>query len=243
MDINICYLLLFIIIIFLILNFNCKETFNVGGQSSNCESYAINVGNNCSNVSASATIIPKNCCEALIPNEFCNWEDTNNNEYYAKELRNIGNILKHKYKICEYQNVLNSKCNEDDVYKFIDSIYNDSGIDCEIDGETVTKCGPICKNLFTQFYNKCKTEIKQMKLDEKFTNIIKECNLDSPDSPDCISEITSKYNRIFNGNKFNGNIDNCLNECKVDFNKNIYCKNYLENNPDFANLLCEQICI
>lgn len=241
MDINICYLLLFIIIIFLILNFNCKETFNVGGQIynlpiniSNCGLYAIEASNNCSNVSASAIIIPQNCCEAIKPNEFCNWEDTNNNEYYAERLRMI---LQNKYRICEYQNVLNSKCTEDDVYKFIDNIYKGSGIDCEIDGETVTKCGPTCKNLFTQFYNKCKTEIKQMNnLDEKFTNIIKECK---QDSPDCISEIlNSEYNTIFNGPN-----DKCSQKCKDDFNKNIYCQDDLKSNPDFVNSLCEQVCI
>ena len=100
MDINICYLLLFIIIIFLILNFNCKETFNVGGQISKCELYAINVGNKCSNVSASATIIPQNCCEAITPNEDCQWDDEGNNEDLVKQLRTV---LPSRYNICQEQ--------------------------------------------------------------------------------------------------------------------------------------------
>ena len=176
MDINICYLLLFIIIIFLIYNFNCKETFNVGGQSSNrpiskCELYAINVGDNCSNVSASATIIPQNCCEAIIPNASCNWNDTNNNEDIVKVLRNA---LPSRYNICQQQESQKISCNKD-IIKFIDGIYNGTGIDCEIDGETVTKCGPICKSIFTEFYKNCETQINESELVEEFRKVRSVC--------------------------------------------------------------------
>ena len=100
MDINICYLLLLIIIIFLILNFNCKETFNVDGQSSRCGYYIVNVNNNCSDVLKDDTFIPQRCCEAITPNEDCQWDHEGNKEDLVKQLRTV---LPSRYNICQEQ--------------------------------------------------------------------------------------------------------------------------------------------
>lgn len=175
---DIYYLLLFVIIIFLILNFNCKETFNVGGQLSDCESYIINANEKCSGVLEEDTIIPQDCCEAITPNNNCNWIDIDNKDFYTQQLHYI---LQDKYDICLQQETqleqTDKNCNKNTIIKFINDIHDGAGIDCVIDDSgTITKCGPTCKNIFTEFYKNCQTQIKKSEFYDDFSKVSDVCS-------------------------------------------------------------------
>ena len=120
-------------------------------------------------------------------------------------------------------------CSENLIFNFIDTISTIE--DCKIDPDTqkLTQCLPNCKTIYTAFYERCESDIKNMGLNDEFKNINDVCY-----PQDCITTVMeSKYNTSPNNLK-----TGCENDCIDELKEDSYCT----NNEAILTGLCNRVC-